>query len=131
MGAASVVLTLDSFTGFTCRRQQEELERRMKAMDKEDLEFEEQVGSLKEQAEQYTKKLKKLYASYQTKKSEREGLRKEFQVHVFHSLVLVEGRCSVPNPNVPLAQKDMTSTPHQPFTCVLSCPSTDFCIALC
>lgn len=63
-----------------CRRQQEELERRMKAMDKEDLEFEEQVGSLKEQAEQYTKKLKKLYASYQTKKSEREGLRKEFQV---------------------------------------------------
>lgn len=55
----------------------------MKAMDKEDLEFEEQVGSLKEQAEQYTKKLKKLYASYQTKKSEREGLRKEFQVSIF------------------------------------------------
>jgi peptidoglycan hydrolase CwlO-like protein len=52
----------------------------MKVMDKEDLEFEEQVGSLKEQAEQYTKKLKKLYASYQTKKSEREELRKEFQV---------------------------------------------------
>lgn len=49
-------------------------------MDKEDMEFEEHVGSLKEQAQQYTKKLKKLYASYQTKKSEREGLRKEFQV---------------------------------------------------
>jgi chromosome segregation ATPase len=65
-----------------CRRQQEELERRMKAMDKEDLQFEEQVGSLKEQAEQYTKKLKKVYASYQTKKSEREGLRKEFQVGI-------------------------------------------------
>lgn len=53
----------------------------MKEMDKEDMEFEEHVGSLKEQAQQYTKKLKKLYASYQTKKSEREGLRKEFQVH--------------------------------------------------
>ena len=56
------------------------MERRMKEMDEEDLQFEEQVGSLKEQAELYTKKLKKLYASYQTKKSEREGLRKEFQV---------------------------------------------------
>eukprot|EP00892_Ulva_mutabilis_P004653 jgi/Ulvmu1/255/UM001_0259.1 len=61
------------------RRQQEELARRMKEMDKEDMEFEEHVGSLKEQAQQYTQKLKKLYASYQTKKSEREGLRKEFQ----------------------------------------------------
>lgn len=76
-----------------CRRQQEELARRMKEMDKEDMEFEEHVGSLKEQAQQYTKKLKKLYASYQTKKSEREGLRKEFQVWLLDLKSFLKSSC--------------------------------------
>lgn len=51
----------------------------MRELEKEDLEFDEQVGSLKEQAEQLTKKLKKLYANYQTKKAERDSLNEEFQ----------------------------------------------------
>jgi uncharacterized coiled-coil DUF342 family protein len=51
----------------------------MRELEKEDLEFDEQVGSMKEQAEQLTKKLKKLYANYQTKKAERDSLNEEFQ----------------------------------------------------
>jgi uncharacterized coiled-coil DUF342 family protein len=63
-----------------CRRQQEELERRMQERQRDDEQFNEHVGSLKEQAEKLKSKLKKMYATYQAKKSERDSLNEEFQV---------------------------------------------------
>jgi chromosome segregation ATPase len=75
-----VMAAYEAGRGAARRRQQEELERRMRAREAEDEQFDEQVGSLKEQADALTRRLKQLYASYRTKKSERDGLSSEFQV---------------------------------------------------